>query len=116
MIPAFQFDGAPLDADPRAGGSERFGGVPATLAQMSACVDAGRCATFYARSSPETHSSTPYAEWWGRPTGSEPIRIDCFKNRRYEPYVILPKYPSTVCAKKEIKKKRLPSYLPPSFA
>ena len=96
VIPAFQFEGGPLDADPRVGGSERFSIVLATLAQMSACVDARRCATFYTRSSPETHSSTPYAEWWARPKGADPIRIECFKNRRYAPYVILPKYPSTV--------------------
>ena len=34
-----------------------FGQVPATLDELRHCVDAHRCSTFYAASSPETHSS-----------------------------------------------------------
>lgn len=48
-----------------------FGQVPATLDELRHCVDAHRCSTFYAASSPETHSSTPYEQWWKAPRGSE---------------------------------------------
>ena len=50
---------------------------------------------FYAKSSRETHSTTPYQEWWELPAGASPLFIPCFRNARYEPYVVLPNLPST---------------------
>ena len=69
--------------------------VPADKRGLRGCIDEGRCTTFYKRSSPETHSSTPYDEWWTAEAGAAAIPIPCFKSARYEPYVVLPNLPST---------------------
>eukprot|EP00966_Prymnesium_polylepis_P107604 2491275-Prymnesium_polylepis.1 len=101
VVPAFQFD---LDAPAAAGGSDAaasryyesaFLRLPCTQTELRACLDARRCSTFYARSSPETHSSTPYEAWWRAPPGADVLPIQCFKNPRYEPYVVLPNQPTT---------------------
>ena len=105
-----------------------FNRVPRSLSELRACVDQERCSTFYARTSIETHSSTPYLDWWAASTAAEqggraaeraaeqgeraggrlagvsdeapsetvePLPIPCFRNARYEPYVVLPNLPST---------------------
>ena len=164
VVPAFQLDlQAPSGASDAAAASffeASFQSVPSTMAHLRTCVDAKRCSQFYSHTSPETHASTPYKQWWaadGGPSGApplktlgsddlaeggdaesagggtgstgggagnaearwqrrhsgnadtlfapvvnhdadgspEPITIPCFRNARYEPYVVLPNLPST---------------------
>lgn len=44
---------------------------------------------------PSTLARPRYTEWWTRSRGDDPIPIPCFRNARYEPYLILPNLPST---------------------
>jgi len=90
VVPAFQFE-------PQKGAMDEswFSRVPRTMTEMKDCLALQQCSTFYVHSSPETHSSTPYTEWWKADAGAEPLPIPCFKNARYEPYVILPNLPTT---------------------
>ena len=44
---------------------------------------------------PRRTPTTPYKEWWDAPLGAEPLHVSCFKNARYEPYVVLPNLPTT---------------------
>ena len=94
VVPAFQLDlapPAPGDEDAAAGFFEAsFDRVPSTSDELRRCVSSKQCSTFYSKSSPETHATTPYREWWDTPSGSPPLFIPCFRNARYEPYVVLP--------------------------
>ena len=99
VVPAFQYDlEYPRDGnDAKASRFYRdsFQRLPSNAQRLRACMDAHLCSTFYSHSSPETHSSTPYDQWWKAPEGSEELPILCFKSPRYEPYVVLPNQPST---------------------
>lgn len=94
VIPAFALDLPPPptgDADAVAGFFEAsFDRVPSTTGELKECVRTKQCSTFYAHSSPETHATTPYREWWESAAGAQPLFIPCFRNARYEPYVVLP--------------------------
>ena len=106
VVPAFELALAPPPAGDAAAAASffeaAFDRVPSTLAELRDCLDLGECQHFYRHQSPETHATTPYKEWWqasersARPTPQlEPLPIPCFKNARYEPYVVLPNLPST---------------------
>jgi hypothetical protein len=100
VIPAFQLDLKPppeQSEDAAAAGyfEASFERIPQNTAEMRECVSSHQCSTFYSRSSPETHSTTPYREWWDATPTTDPIFIPCFRNARYEPYVVLPNLPST---------------------
>ena len=102
VIPAFQLDLPPppggSDDDAAAGFFEAsFDRVPSTMNELRSCVSAKQCGTFYHHSSPETHATTPYKDWWevGDSGPHEPLPIPCFRSARYEPYVVLPNLPST---------------------
>jgi len=90
VVPAFQYEHVA-----ESNFEQLFGNVPRSLSELRGCIAEGQCATFYAHSSPETHSSTPYERWWTTALGSEPIHIACIKSQRYEPYVVLPNLPTT---------------------
>lgn len=106
VIPAFQLELSP-PRPPRLGIGEEADGltaafyeaafdrVPSSRSELQACIGAKQCTTFYAHSAPETHSSTPYADWWLADAATEPLPIPCFESPRYEPYVVLPNLPST---------------------
>lgn len=66
--------------------------LPSTTKQLNKCRLEERCAQFYGTNAPDTHSTTDYQKWT---TATEPYTIPCFKNVRYEPYVILKKTPTT---------------------
>jgi hypothetical protein len=72
-----------------------FARVPIDKAELERCLGAKQCSPFYSHTSPETHSSTPYAWWQNAAPGSEPQPIKCFRSARYEPYVVLPKLATT---------------------
>ena len=99
VVPAFELDLPPPTVDEPAAAAgfyeAAFDRVPTTTPELRACLEQKQCATFYAHTSAETHSTTPYAEWWQTDPGAEPLPITCFKNARYEPYVVLPNLPST---------------------
>ena len=95
VIPAFQLDLKPppeQSEDAAAAGyfEASFERIPQNTAEMRECVSSHQCSTFYSRSSPETHSTTPYREWWDATPTTDPIFIPFFRNARYEPYVVLP--------------------------
>ncbi|KAL3921302.1 MAG: hypothetical protein SGPRY_004951 [Prymnesium sp.] len=92
VLPAFQLD---IDTLVTTELGRESAQLPSTKRELRGCVESGRCSTFYSRSSPSTHSSTPYDAWWSAPLGSELLPIECFKNPRYEPYVVLPNQPTT---------------------
>ena len=99
VLPAFELDlSPPVDSDADAAVRffrTSFHHVPRTVDELRECLGSRRCTTFYAHTSPETHGSTPYAEWWKAKAASEPLPIPCFQHARYEPYVVLPNLPTT---------------------
>lgn len=95
VIPAFQLDLQSFVKAEAHSYTGAFSQLPSTQKELRNCLEAKRCSTFYSRSSPETHSSTPYDAWWSAPLGSDLLPIQCFKNPRYEPYIVLPNQPTT---------------------
>ena len=92
VLPAFQVEASAVGG----GGFEAaFGRAPRSLGELAGCLSSGRCSTFYSHLSPETHSTTPYEAWTEAAVGGALLPIPCFKNGRYEPYVILPALPTT---------------------
>ncbi|KAJ1636517.1 glycosyl-transferase for dystroglycan-domain-containing protein [Pavlovales sp. CCMP2436] len=96
VVPAFAFYATKHAAEADEAFPRKASELPRSMAQLGHCVQSrGNCTTFYARSSPETHSSTNYPKWWNWTDVRRTFGIACMRSTRYEPYVIVPRLPST---------------------
>jgi hypothetical protein len=69
--------------------------IPATYEDITKCVDERRCQMFYAVYSNTSHSSTDHPRWLSPSFTQKTFPLLCFHSIRYEPYVVLPRLPST---------------------
>ena len=68
--------------------------VPVSDQGLRECILAKHCHIFDYRSNSGGHATTDYRSWL-RQDSKSLRRIPCFTSDRYEPYLVLPKLPTT---------------------
>jgi len=95
VLPAFEY-AQPIprkDLDAKKVREQVANALPTTFNELRDCYhskSAQQCRIF--KSSTDTHLTTGYEKWW---RAKFPAAIPCFHSLRYEPYLVVPRLPTT---------------------